>query len=134
MKYTRLLVCCLLFGWILPTMATQGSLGSHLLFPLLHAERFLFSSFSHATKEIADICMQAWLRMSLTKTVCQTLSLMLIDGLTLLYVQLTLLVPMLWNLGPFCTSRQTWNLKLWNNFQFETILNWKLYGDNFVFV
>ena len=64
-------------------MATEGSLGSHLLFPLLHAERFLFSTFSHATKEIADICMQAW-RMSLTKTVCQTLSLMLINGLTLL--------------------------------------------------
>ena len=56
----------------------------HLLFPFVHAEKFPFSTFSHLTKEIADICMQAWLRMSLTKTVCQTLSLMLIDGLTLL--------------------------------------------------
>ena len=72
--------------WMLPTcMATSMLPGcTHLLFPFLHAEKFPFSTFSHATKEIADICMQAW-RMSLTKTVCQTLSLMLIDGLTLLY-------------------------------------------------
>ena len=75
---------CFICG-ILPTMPTSMLPGcTHLLFPSLHAERFLFSTFSHATKEIADICMQAW-RMSLTKTVCQTLSLMLIiDGLTLL--------------------------------------------------
>ena len=71
--------------WILPTMATSMLPGwTHLLFPFLHAEKFPFSTFSHETKEIADICMQAW-RMSLTKTVCQTLSLMLNDGLTLLY-------------------------------------------------
>ena len=46
----------------------------------------LFHLFAcNKLKEIADTCMQAW-RMSLTKTVCQTLSLMLIiDSLTLLY-------------------------------------------------
>ena len=34
---------------------------THLLFSLLHAEKFPFSSFSHATKEGADICMHAGL-------------------------------------------------------------------------
>ena len=67
--------------WILPTMPTSMLPGcTHLLFPFLHAVNFPFSTFSHPTKKIADICMQAW-RMSLTKMVCQTLSLMLIDGL-----------------------------------------------------
>ena len=49
--------------WILPTMATiqcyQGC--THLLFPFLHAEKFPFSTFSHATKERADICMHTGL-------------------------------------------------------------------------
>ena len=84
------------YAVVLPTMATSMLPGcTHLLFPLLHAEKFPFSTFSHPTKKITDICMQAW-RMSLTKTVCQTLmSLMLIDGLTLLY-----------KIQPFQTSRQ----------------------------
>ena len=126
--------------WILPTMATQGSLDS--VFPLLHAERFPFSTFSHATKEKADICMQTW-RIYVTNKNClpQTLSLMLIDGLTLLYNWHFIIgTIMLWNLGPFCTSRQTWNLKLWNNSELKTVWwqfcfckidsHWKLFTIN----
>ena len=48
--------------WILPTMATSMLPGcTHLLFPFLHAEKFPFSTFSHATKERADICMHTGL-------------------------------------------------------------------------
>ena len=51
---------CFICG-ILPTMATSMLPGcTHLLLPFLHAEKFPFSTFSHATKKIADICMQAW--------------------------------------------------------------------------
>ena len=71
----------------------------------------------------------------------QTLSLMLIDGLTLLYNWHFIIgTIMLWNLGPFCTSRQTWNLKLWNNSELKTVWwqfcfckidsHWKLFTIN----
>ena len=124
--------------WILPTMATQGV---DSVFPLLHAERFLFSTFSHATKEKADICMQAWRIVTNKNCLPQTLSLMLIDGLTLLYNWHFIIgTIMLWNLGPFCTSSQTWNLKLWNNSELKTVWwqfcfckidsHWKLFTIN----
>ena len=49
---------------VVPTMATSMLPGcTHLLFPLLHAEKFPFSTFLRATKKIADImiCMHAGL-------------------------------------------------------------------------
>ena len=46
----------------LPTMATSMLPGcTHLLFPLLHAEKFPFSIFLRGTKKIEDICMHAGL-------------------------------------------------------------------------
>ena len=109
-KMNRQLVC----SCVLPVpWPLQCSLVSHFSYFLCCMRQkgfpFLPSACNRGNSR-PDISMQAW-SMSLTRTVGhKTLSLMLIDGLT---VQLTSLVPMLWNLGPFCASRQTWNC-LWN--------------------
>ena len=95
----------------------------------------LFHLFAcNKLKEIAEICMQAW-RMSLTKPVCQTLSLMLIiDGLTLLIYTIDTLVPMLWNLGPVSVLAdklrivfETSKLKIGDNFVFEKFIHTENY-------
>ena len=66
--------------------------------------------------------------MSLTKTVCQTLSLMLIDGLTLLYNNIDIIAGTnVVKFGTFPHYKQT-NLELPLKH-----LNSNLHGDNFVF-
>ena len=112
----------------LPTMATSMLPGcTHLLFPLLHAEKFPFSTFLRATKKKADICMHAGLE-DVTKKTC-------LPNFNVLNVKLMVsLCSTKFNLSTLADKLrivfETSKLKLYgDNFVFEKLVNlyWKLF-------